>query len=299
MQINRLFEIVSLLLDQKMMTAKELAKRFEVSQRTIYRDIDTLTEAGIPIYTTKGKGGGIGLLEEFELNESIFSKEEQNNIISALQGLEATKYPEAECVLAKLTNIFGVANPNWVSIDFSDGTPQSKNRMELLKKAIMEKRVIQFEYYNAQGKKSSREAEPIRLLFKDKAWYLLSYCRKRQELRIFKYTRMENIILLDEVFERSYEEIPDQEMAASGDKKMITFRLRIDASMASRVYDDFSSSEIKRTATGDFEIEVMMTKEDSIYAYLLSFGCNLEVLEPYEVRNDMKERLKKALRLYQ
>ena len=81
MQVNnRLFEIVYILMQKKKVTAKELADRFEVSTRTIYRDIEALSTANIPIYATKGKDGGIGLLDEYVLNKAILSEEEQNQI---------------------------------------------------------------------------------------------------------------------------------------------------------------------------------------------------------------------------
>ncbi|MCL2775402.1 MAG: HTH domain-containing protein, partial [Oscillospiraceae bacterium] len=106
MQINRLFEIVYMLMNKKAATAKELSDHFEVSQRTIYRDIDILNEAGIPVYTNKGKGGGISILDNFLLNKSVFSDQEQNEILFALQSFRAVKYVNADTVLTKLSAIF-------------------------------------------------------------------------------------------------------------------------------------------------------------------------------------------------
>ena len=105
MQIDRLFQIVYILLNKKVVTAKYLSEKFEVSQRTIYRDIDTLCEAGIPIYTTKGKGGGISLVEDFILNKALLSEDEQNNILASLHGLKSINYPNADYTLKRLTNL--------------------------------------------------------------------------------------------------------------------------------------------------------------------------------------------------
>ena len=114
LQINRLLEIVYALLRQKTVTAKELAERFNVSQRTIYRDIDTLSLAGIPVYTEKGKNGGISLLPEFVLSKSFLSEQEQNEILSALQGLSNIKTAETNQVLQKLSSIFNKSAANWL-----------------------------------------------------------------------------------------------------------------------------------------------------------------------------------------
>ena len=119
MQISRLFEIVYILMNKKNTTAKELSEHFEVSQRTIYRDIDTLSQAGIPIYTNKGKGGGIGLMEHFVLNKSVLSEQEQNDILSALQGFKVTSYSDTNQVLSKLNSLFGSKNTDWIEVDFS------------------------------------------------------------------------------------------------------------------------------------------------------------------------------------
>ena len=119
MQINRLFSIVYILLDKKTITAKELSERFEVSIRTIYRDVETLSISGIPIYTSKGKGGGISLIEDFVLNKSVLSEKEQNEILMSLQSLNATKFMNVEPVLKRLSTIFNRESTNWIDVDFS------------------------------------------------------------------------------------------------------------------------------------------------------------------------------------
>lgn len=121
MQISRLFEIVYLLLDKKCMTAQQLADRFEVSVRTIYRDIDTLSQASIPVYASRGKGGGIRLTDNFVLNKSVLSEEEQNSILSALYGMNAMQPGQTGEVLEKLSALFGGRQYDWIEIDFPHG----------------------------------------------------------------------------------------------------------------------------------------------------------------------------------
>jgi Predicted transcriptional regulator len=119
MQVNRLFEIVYILLEKKKVTANELAEHFEVSKRTILRDIDALTIAGIPIYTSKGKGGGISILDNFVLNKTTISDEEQSEILMSLQSLAATKYLDDSKILSKLETLFQKTDTNWIEVDFS------------------------------------------------------------------------------------------------------------------------------------------------------------------------------------
>ncbi|MDZ5035281.1 HTH domain-containing protein, partial [Clostridium perfringens] len=118
--MNRLFEIIYILLDKENTTAKELAEHFEVSQRTIYRDIEDLSQAGIPIYMSKGKGGGISLLSNFVLNKAILSEEEKREILAAMQGLSAINENEFNGALSKLSSFLGGNNENWIEVDFSN-----------------------------------------------------------------------------------------------------------------------------------------------------------------------------------
>lgn len=197
MQINRLFEIVYILLDRKSVPAKELADRFEVSVRTIYRDIDTLSSAGIPVYASQGKGGGISLLDDNVLDKSVLSEGEQNEILYALQSLTAAQAPQAGGVLQKLGHLFKKDRVNWIEVDFSswgaDG--EGAQQFDLFKDAILHRRVLAFEYCNSSGEKNSRSVEPSKLVFKVNAWYLLGLCRTKGELRLFKITRMSDVHL--------------------------------------------------------------------------------------------------------
>jgi len=143
--MNRLFEIIYLLLNKKGTTAKELAEYFGVSCRTIYRDVDTLSLTGIPIYTEKGKGGGISLLPDFVLNKSILSEQEQNEILSALQGLSSVKTGETGQVLKKLSTIFNKNTVNWLEVDFSDWSFANGKAFYDFKTAILEHRIAGFD----------------------------------------------------------------------------------------------------------------------------------------------------------
>lgn len=170
MQINRLFEIVYLLLDKKRLTAKELAEHFEVSSRTIYRDVELLSSSGIPLYAIKGKGGGITLLPDFVLNKTVLTDEEKTEVLSALHAMNAVNAEQATTALAKLSSLFGNTNSDWVEVDFSSWIPAEEEAavFTTLKEAVIKKQRVTFFYHSPQGS-TSRDVEPLKLCFKEKS----------------------------------------------------------------------------------------------------------------------------------
>lgn len=299
MQMNRLFEMVYILMNKKTVTAKELAEHFEVSMRTIYRDVETLSGAGIPIYTNKGKGGGISLLEDFVLNKSILSEQEQNEILTSLQSLNAVKMPDIEPVLNKLSVIFNKEGMNWIDVDFSrwgcDAIEHEK--FNILKTAILNRTMVNFKYYSSSGGETERTVEPVRLIFKGQGWYLYAFCKKRNDFRFFKITRMKNLGASIEVFQR---EAPNNiwEQKKAPKYKMVTVILNIEAKMAFRIYDEFDETCILKNKDGSYKVTAILPEEEWVYGYLLSFGSHLEVVEPKHIRKKVKSLLKESLKKY-
>lgn len=298
MQINRLFEIVYILLNKKSITAKELSEHFEVSQRTIYRDIDTLCECGIPIYTSKGKGGGIGLLDSFILNKSILSEDEQNEILCALKSLQATNYKDNNSVLSKLSNLFGTTNTNWIEIDFSGWNSNSEENFSLLKHAILNTKVVSFDYYSSYGEKTTRSVEPLQLWFKDKNWYLKAFCELKESYRIFRLSRIKNLFISDETFIRKLPEIQLESRNLEKNHDIVNLKLNINSSQSYRVYDEFDYDQITVNDDNTFTVSASYPQGEWIYSYILSFGPDATVLEPEYVRNIIKGRLNKMINKY-
>ncbi len=289
MQINRLFEMVYLLMSKKNMTAKELAAHFEVSVRTILRDIETLTTAGIPIYTVQGKGGGISILDNFILNKAVISEDEQNQILFALQGLSAVQNIETRTILGKLKTLFDKSDSNWIEVDFSrwGNNMSDKSRFDMLKNAIINKQAIAFSYSSSYGQTTERKVYPLKLVFKSASWYLQAYCLHKESIRTFKITRMHNAEMLEEGFTGKEFEIPEidpQEMSSPG---MVKIKIHFMPYVAFRVYDEFDEQSITKNADGSFEVNVTMPNDHWLYGYLLSFGDTAEVLEPQSVRDEL------------
>ncbi len=295
MQVNnRLFEIVYILMQKRKTTAKELADRFEVSTRTIYRDIEILSTANIPIYASKGKDGGIGLLDEYVLNKTILSEEEQNQILFALQGMKKVKGQDEKDILEKLSILFNKKINDWIKIDFSNWGNIQEERFDMIKSAILNKQLVQFTYYNSNGEESKRTVEPLQIWFKDKSWYLVSYCKLKQDYRIFKIARIKEVKILQEHFER---ELPKEDNEKYN-FKIIELELEISKAMTYRVYDEFESKEITKKEEGNFIIKVKYPENEWIYGYILSFGEHIKVLSPIKAKNIIKDKLEKTLKNY-
>jgi predicted DNA-binding transcriptional regulator YafY len=304
MKIDRLVAITTILLNKGMVTAQELAERFEVSTRTIYRDVEVLAAAGVPVYATKGNGGGITLMEGFTLDRAVVTSRESESILLALQTLRAVKYPEVDLILDKLGALFkNASGTDWVEVDFSPwgSGPEEKLKFQTIRKGILERQKLEFTYLDADGKRSKRVVEPMKLIFKAKAWYLRAWCQTRNALRNFKITRMREVALMEQKFERKdYAlKIPDSQDNAPAKKALVNLKLRFQPQAGYRLYDDYDERMIHRNEDGTFELNICFPEDQWVYGYLLSFGPEVEVLEPEHIRAILCERMQQALQIYQ
>lgn len=297
MQESRLFRIVYYLLENGKATAPELAQKFEVSIRTIYRDIDAISSAGIPIYAAQGKGGGISILSDYTLEKSFLSEQEREQILMALQGIMATTGKTSDELLTKLSGLFQMKFTKWIEVDFSDwiqGKPQ-QNTFDLIKNAIFQKKVISFCYFNSKGNNSKRNARPICLVFKSKDWYLYAFCLLRNDYRFFKLTRIRQVEVLSDTFTQDFTPIRIEKQIHI--EKTITVKLKFDRRIAFRVYDEFTDN-ITEDTQGNLYVQVNLPDNEILYSYLLSFAEYVEVLEPQCIRKQIKKRLQKMQEKY-
>lgn len=192
MQESRLFRIVYYLLDKGRATAWELAEKFEVSVRTIYRDIDALSGAGIPVYAEPGRNGGIRLMKGFVLDKAVLSEQEKRDILDAVQSLHAAQNMDGSDMLSKLSALFRVSSGNWLEVDFSrwGGQTDDNEKFELLKSCVVSHRSVRIVYAGTSGEISERVIWPLKLIYKSRAWYVKAFCVRRQEERLFKLTRI-------------------------------------------------------------------------------------------------------------
>jgi predicted DNA-binding transcriptional regulator YafY len=300
MRIDRLFGIVYFLLANGTATAGELARRFEVSKRTILRDVDALSMAGIPVYTSQGKGGGIALLDSYVLNKAAVSDEEQNQILFALQSLSAAGQGDAEQILLKLRAIFDKVTADWIQVDFSRwGNGKADNeRFETLKRAIIGKQAVRFTYASSYGQTTERSVYPLRLVFKSRAWYLQGFCLLKQDYRTFRISRMAALELLTESFADKKLNPPPVAASENPSAALIKFKMVFSPCSAYRVYDEFDGSDIETLEDGFMLVETELPEDEWIYGFLLSFGASVRVLEPRSVRERLLEKITAVKNFY-
>ena len=297
MRESRLFRIVYYLLQNGKATAPELAQKFEVSIRTIYRDIDSISSAGIPIYATQGKGGGISILNDYTLDKSLFSEQEQEQMLTALQGMVATTEENSNELLTKLSGLFQINSTNWIEVDFSDWahrTPQ-QDTFNIIKEAIFQKRTISFCYFSGKGNKEKRNVRPIRLVFKSKSWYLYSFCLLRNDYRFFKLTRIKELEMLSETFTQDF--TPTKIEKQIQVENTVAVKLKFARQAAFRVYDEFTDS-ITEDSQGNLYVQIDLPDNEVLYSYVMSFSDSVEVIEPQSIREQMKKRLQKMQEKY-
>ena len=286
MKNNRLFRLLYYVLSKRKVTASQLADHYEVSIRTIYRDIDNLSSVGIPIYATQGKGGGIEISRDFILNQSLLSQEEKEQIMNALQGLGTTSDLSDKNLLIKLSALFNMEMINWIEVDFQGWNSTHDTALfQNLKLAILNKNLISFDYFS-HLQETTRIVKPIRLWFKGFNWYLYAFCLSRNDYRIFKLSRIKNLKTLKERYEDSFEEISLNELKVPDN--MISLQVKFDKRVAYRVYDEIAT-EIIVDENGDLLTTIELPNDERMVSYLFSFGSNIEVLQPKEIRLQIKQ----------
>lgn len=189
---------------------------------------------------------------------------------------------------------------DWVYIDFSPWGSNSNeyNKFIDIKRAILECKAIIFDYVNSDGKKSRRSIEPMRLIFKGQAWYLWGFCRTRQDYRTFRISRIKNVDVTNNLFERKIACFIRDVECNENPKIMVTLKLKFYPEALYRLYDDFDYDTIIKNDDGSYSVTVIFPEDEWVYGYIMSFGCYVEVLEPEHIRNIIEDRAKRLLKFY-
>lgn len=309
MKADRLVSIIMTLLDKERMGAQELANMFEVSPRTIYRDIDTINMAGIPIHSTSGVNGGFEIMQQYKPDNKVFSSSDLSALLMGLASLSnVMQNKELVNVIAKIRSFIpdDKANDielkvNQISIDLDSWTGKKNVQLhlEMIKQALQENRLLFFEYIDQHGNKTIRTIEAYQLVLKNSNWYSYGYCYKSDDFRLFKLSRISNIQLQDDVFiPRNYPK-PILNFKNHLLDKQIKIKIRIHKSIMERVleyctYDDFSPDGEEY-----YIVDSPFIENDYYYNILFSFGDKCECLEPLHVRLEMKHRINNLAFLYQ
>lgn len=301
MKVNRLMEIIIILLKKEKITAKQLSERFNVSTRTIYRDIEDLSSAGIPVYMNKGKRGGIFLLEEYTLDKNIFDDEEKENILIALKTLTSTKNFKMEKTLEKIECVFNQKNfIDWIDVDLSPWGSNGKidERFNVIKDSILNENILTFQYVNSQNQLTYRKVKPFKIMFKSQSFYLMAYCLEKNSPRIFKISRMRDVERMSDKFKRDEIKNVFSKEEKNDNLDIVTLKLRFNSNMLFRLMDYYEENEITKEDTGKYLVTVEFPYGQWIYSHILSYGEDVEVVEPNFVKNELRYILVNTLKKY-
>lgn len=305
MKLERMLFIITYLLNHEKARARELADKLEVSVRTIYRDIDAICQAGIPIVTYQGSDGGIGIIEGYKLDKSILTNDEIFNIVAGLKGLHSIQ--EDVKIKLLIEKLSGLANKshylpagNELMIDLS---PWDKNdklalRIQEIKNAIRERKIIRFSYY-AHEKLLERKVEPCVIVFKAANWYLYAYCMLREDFRLFKLRRMRDLRITDRHFSGREFSLEQVNWEGDVDDHLVSpIIAAFDRQMQYVVEDIFGIDNYEPLADGRLKVTFHMEINGWLYGFLLGFGDQVEILEPRELRDRIKGLAESICKMY-
>ena len=308
MKIDRLIAIIMILLEREKISAKELADMFEVSPRTIYRDLDSINQAGIPVIATSGPGGGVEILKTYKVEKRLFSTSDiatllmglgsiqsnisSNDIVNALAKVKGMVPPEKQKELSFRANQIKIDASPWLDGGELSGT------IEIIKTAMEQRCLIRFDYRDIRNHKSSREIEPYRLLLKGEDWYIQGYCITRNDFRTFKLLRMKNICILEQTFEARDFPAERLDNIQFNDNRLVTARLRIHEEIRDMIVARFGENCLTRDGPEHYIAEVHMPVDDLASRYLLGFGNKCVCIEPEAMREKMRGLSEEIYHLY-
>lgn len=308
MKVDRLVSIIMILLDKKRIGAQVLADMFEVSPRTIYRDIDAINMAGIPVRSTPGVGGGFEIMQEYKMDKKVFSTDDLSALLMGLTSLSGMiRGDELIHTLAKVRSFIPADKVkeiefkvNQICIDLSPwmGNSRIQPYLEIIKTAMQKNKLLAFEYIAHHGNKTTRTVEPYQLILKGSHWYLQGYCRKRNDFRLFRLSRMSNLQRKEEFFApRNYQK-PQLDFDDLWAAMQTKIKIRIHRSVMDRVLDFCSFEDFSPHGDDHFIVNFPFLENEYHYGIVLSFGDKCECLEPFHIRAEIKRRIHDMAAIY-
>ena len=277
-------------------TATELAKKYEVSVKTIQRDIESINAAGVPIVSYRGQDGGYGILDTYKIKNSSMNNNDLYLINTLLDGI--TKIYDSKEINNLKEKFSGIVDSEIVNsnlyVDFSPWGDECKTRekLKLLDKAFNEKRIINFDYNNLKGEMSNRSVEPLKLIFKGFSWYLYAFCLEKKDTRIFKLKRMREL-KLGNTYD-STRTVNLEELFGNRVDNLKKFKLKVKDSFLKKIDDYFEEYEV----IDDNIITVILPLDEWFYSMILGFGSEVEVIEPIDFRKEIIRRIQDMNNIY-
>lgn len=285
MKTDRLLGIVMYLLNHGCTSARRLAAEFDVSPRTIVRDMEAIGMAGIPVRPVYGAGGGYELMEDFVLDKNVLTARDHGWIAAAVRAMEsAYGGREPAHALEKLPGANGAADVS-VSVDISAAREDGRinEMLPLIETAVRQKRNIRFTYTNSRDETTRVQAEPALLEYRWYNWYLTAYYEKHRDFCMFKLLRMENVELTDIPNAHEFDATAWENGGASGESAEV--RLFCKANVRSKCREFLRGHVVREYANGDFEYSFRVPLHETFwFGAVLAMGGNVRVLAPEDVR---------------
>ncbi|MCS7459089.1 YafY family transcriptional regulator [Paenibacillus doosanensis] len=310
MKLDRLLAITMLLLNRKRVGAQELAERFEVSLRTVYRDLETLNQAGIPIVSYAGASGGYEIMDQYRLDRQFLSLEELQSIVIGLKGVRSSlDEQEIGGLLDKVGALLSRTEQGALAqmsqqmiIDMNPwhGGKADKEKLGILREAARSTKLIRFSYTDSQGESSERRCEPMSVVLKGYVWYLYGYCLLREDYRVFRLSRIEELHVLSETFVRRPKTLEQLGYGwnRSPDTAKIRLVLQFQPRMKPRVQDYYRDADIVTQPDGTLLVTTEQPDEPWLYNMLLSSGTDVKIIEPDSVAQSIREIAQKIVEMY-
>lgn len=308
MKIDRLISIIMILLNKKRIGAEELADIFEVSKRTIYRDIDTINLAGIPVVAISGVGGGFEIIPEYKLDKNVFSA---TNLATILMGLtNVSNMILGNELINAITKVKSFIPPdrlkeielktNQILIDLSPwlGNNTVQPYLEIIKSAINENKLLTFEYTDRHCNKSTRKVEPYQLVLKGNHWYFHGFCLTRNDYRLFRLTRITNLSIENQFFTPRNYPSPQLEFIEIWETMQTKIQIKVHESILDNVLDYCAFDNIIPDGDESYLVDFPFVENDYYYNILLSFGDKCECLSPSHIRTELKRKAQKVIDIY-
>lgn len=309
MKVDRLVSIIMILLDKKRIGAQELADMFEVSPRTIYRDLDTINMAGIPVRSTSGVGGGFEIMQEYKIDKKVFSTADLSSILMGLSSLSGMiRGDELVNALAKVKSFIPAdrakdieCKANQIYIDLSPWMSNANIQpyLEIIRTALQQSKLLLFNYADRYGNITARTAEPYQLVLKNSHWYFQGYCHTRNDFRLFKLSRTSNLQIREEFFTPRDHQKPQLDFADVLATMQTKIKIRIHKSVMDTVLDYCTYEHFSPDGDEHFIISFPFIENDYHYNILFSFGDKCECLEPLHIRTEMKRRIHDIAAIYE
>lgn len=301
MKIDRLYAITLYLLDHGRTSAAILAKHFEVSRRTIQRDMEALSLYGMPVEALPGPDGGYAISEAFTLDRQIVNATDYSQILTALNGLEtATKDPAVQRTREKIAALAQERDKSMI-LDLSVLTQANAASLKTLRKAAQDRKVVRFIYTNARGNRHPCEVEPLSLVYRWYAWYLLAYSREHADFRTYKLIRMQEIVVTQEHYQQTHPpaEVLLERQRENDTRTPIQIILRCAPQACMRVEEYLAARRIRTLPSGYAEYELCLFEEEGHYmGMLLALGGLAEVISPMHIRRRLIQMAREVCAVY-